>query len=56
MVFEDTGEVVLHWLGSHSSTTIFRAISDVQEIHGHNGSTEIVFDDPEEENKSSPQN
>lgn len=54
-VFEN-GEVVLHWLGEHSSTTIYRSISDCEFIHSHNGATKIVFDDPPEENKSSPQN
>ncbi len=43
--FADTGEVVVHWLGSHSSINIYHSLEDVLYIHGHQGRTRIVFDD-----------
>jgi hypothetical protein len=45
IIFSDTGEVVLHWMGKHSSTNLYRSIEDVEYIHGHCGKTKIVFDD-----------
>ena len=47
-LFTDTGEVVIHWLGQHGSTNIYRSLDDVIWVHGHQGCTEIVFDDIEE--------
>lgn len=44
-LFEDTGEVVVHWYGTHSSINIYHSIEDVVYIHGHQGKTRIVFDD-----------
>lgn len=44
-LFADTGEVVVHWLGEHSSINIYKSIDDVLFIHGHMGSTKIIFDD-----------
>jgi hypothetical protein len=49
VVFGDTGEAVLHWLGEHSSATIYHNLLDLVHIHSHGGSTEIVWDD---ENKN----
>ncbi len=46
--FTDTGECVLHWIGSHSCTNIYHNISDVNFLHGHNGKTKVVFDELEE--------
>lgn len=46
-LFTDTGEVVLHWLGKHGSLNIYHSIEDVNFIHGHDGKTIIVFDDPD---------
>lgn len=46
-LFTDTGEVVLHWLGVHSSINIYHSIADCELIHSHQGKTQIVFDDPE---------
>lgn len=48
-LFTDTGEVVVHWLGAHSSLNIYHSIEDVIFIHGHQGNTKMVFDDPIEE-------
>ena len=45
VVFCDTGEAIVHWLGEHSCTNHYKSIADVEYIHGHNGSTKIVFDD-----------
>lgn len=47
-LFTDTGEVVVHWLGSHGSINLYRSIEDVIWVHGHSGCTEIVFDDIED--------
>lgn len=51
-VFEDTGEVIVHWFGCHGSTNFYHNIEDVIAVHGHEGKTKIVFDDP----ASCPQN
>lgn len=44
-VFTDTLEVVVHWLGKHPSINIYKSIDDCLFIHGHQGSTKIIFDD-----------
>lgn len=44
-LFQDTGQVVVHWLGEHSCINIYQSIDDVIFIHGHNGSTKVIFDD-----------
>lgn len=46
-LFPDTGEAVVHWLGKHSCTNFYHSIDDVMFIHGHEGKTVLVFDDPE---------
>lgn len=48
----DTGEVVVHWLGEHSSINIYHSINDVEFIHGHTGKTKIIFDDPKDKKGS----
>jgi hypothetical protein len=50
VLFTDTQEVVVHWLGKHACINIYHSISDVLTIHGHSGSTVVVWDDPEETN------
>jgi len=42
------GKVALEWLSAHSSTAFYDCLADVEFIHGHNGKTKIVFDDPAE--------
>lgn len=42
------GKVALEWLSDHSSTALYDSIKDVELIHGHEGRTKIVFDDPAE--------
>lgn len=44
-VFMDTGEAVVHWLGNHGSVNVYHSIDDIIHLHGHDGSTIIVFDD-----------
>ena len=46
-LFADSGEIVIHWFGEHSSINVYHSIDDVNYIHGHSGMTNIVFDDPE---------
>jgi hypothetical protein len=38
------GEVVVHWLSHTPSTNHYRNMKQVEAIHGHAGSTEIVVD------------
>lgn len=42
--FED-GTVAMRWLGRIGSTTLYDRVEDVSTIHGHGGSTEVVFRD-----------
>ena len=43
-LFTDSGEVVIHRLGKHSSINLYRSMEDVIHVHGHQGCTEIIFD------------
>jgi len=47
-VIFSNGKVVLEWLSNHASTNLYDSIDDVEYIHGHQGRTKIVFDDPED--------
>lgn len=42
-VFGD-GAVVLHWLGAFPTTTVFASLVQLVRVHGHGGSTRVVFD------------
>jgi hypothetical protein len=46
-LFTDTGQAVVHWLGSHGSVNLYNCLEDVIFVHGHEGRTKIVFDDPQ---------
>jgi len=48
-LFVDSGEAVVHWIGSHGSINIYHSLEDVLYVHGHEGRTKIVFDDSEED-------
>ena len=39
------GHVALTWLSKFPSVNIYDSIEDVELIHGHEGSTKIIFDD-----------
>lgn len=39
------GKVVLHWLTDKSSITVFESIQDLIDIHGHEGSTTVRWED-----------
>ena len=41
-----SGVVVLEWQTFHSSICIYKNISDVESIHGHNGKTRLVMGCP----------
>lgn len=41
-VFED-GTVAMRWRSNRASTNIYASVDDVIEVHGHGGSTELVF-------------
>jgi hypothetical protein len=42
----DDDTVVLHWRGEHRSTVIWPSIDSVIAVHGHDGRTRIVWDEP----------
>ena len=42
-LFSD-GSVAVHWLSKHRSTTVYQCMEAVIQVHGHNGSTRIVWD------------
>jgi hypothetical protein len=46
-VIFSNGKVALEWLSKHASTSLYDSIADVEFVHGHEGRTKIVFDDPE---------
>ena len=50
VLITDTKECVVHWLGQHACINIYHSIDDVLFVHGHSGSTQIVWDDPEDKN------
>ncbi|QNJ57666.1 hypothetical protein SEA_KEANU_61 [Streptomyces phage Keanu] len=39
----ENGKVALCWLGKFSSVNVYDSINHVRAIHGHGGSTEVVF-------------
>lgn len=39
------GVVVIRWLGEHPSTVVWEDVDAAMAVHGHNGSTEIVWVD-----------
>lgn len=41
----DDDTVVLHWRGEHPSTVIWPNMRHVVAVHGHDGATEIVWDE-----------
>lgn len=41
-----SGSVVMEWLTFHSSICIYKSIADVEQIHGHEGCTEVVIGSP----------
>jgi hypothetical protein len=45
-VLFDDGQIALHWESDHPSINIYRSIDDLLFIHGHEGATKIVWDDP----------
>lgn len=42
-----TGWVALTWLTKFTSVVFYTDIESVQQIHGHGGMTQIIFQDPE---------
>jgi hypothetical protein len=40
----DTGKCALCWLTATSSIAVYDSIEHVQEIHGHQGRTRVVWD------------
>ena len=44
-VLFESGKVAMAWLTSVTSVAIYDSIDDVIKIHGHDGGTEILFQD-----------
>ena len=42
----ENGKCVVNWLTKFTSTTVYDDIETVEAIHGHNGDTKIVWDEP----------
>lgn len=40
------GKCAMAWLTNVSSVAVYESIEDVEHIHGHSGSTRIVYDNP----------
>ncbi len=40
------GTTVIRWVTEKRSTSIYDSVDDMIDIHGHNGSTRIVWHDP----------
>lgn len=45
-VIFSNGHVALTWISKHPSINLYDSIEDVELIHGHQGCTHIVYDDP----------
>lgn len=46
-------QCVLSWFGQFHTIAVYPKIEDIIKIHGHDGSTEVEFEDaPEKESKS----
>jgi hypothetical protein len=43
-----SGQVVLEWTTFHSSICIYKNLTDVESIHGHEGRTKVIIGDPPE--------
>lgn len=44
IVFTD-GSVVIRWMSTTPTTTLFNARADMEKIHGHDGKTQIIWKD-----------
>lgn len=44
-----SGHCVIEWTTFCSSINIYRSLSDVIEVHGHHGKTEVVMGEPDEQ-------
>lgn len=40
-----TGDCVLVWLGTLSSVVVYRSLADLEAIHGHGGSSRVIWED-----------
>lgn len=50
-----SGHCVLEWLTFTSSITIFRSMTDLIEVHGHGGKTQVVKGTPKSNDKRKKQ-
>lgn len=41
-----SGHCIIEWLTFTSTITIFQTLEHVQQVHGHEGKTEVVLGDP----------
>jgi hypothetical protein len=47
VVFDD-GTCAMRWLTEHRSTALYGSLDDLRIIHGHGGSTLVVFPDEDD--------
>lgn len=40
----DTGKVVICWLTKYHSVSVFDNVHTLEQVHGHEGSTKVVWD------------
>lgn len=38
------GWCALHWLTKYTSVAFYQSIAELEAIHGHNGSTKVIFE------------
>ena len=43
-----SGAVCMEWVTFHSSICIYKNLADVEQIHGHNGKTQVIMGPPPE--------
>ncbi len=41
-----SGHVVIEWLSVVSSINIYSSVASLEEVHSHNGATEVIFGHP----------
>lgn len=41
----NSGKCALSWNGEHNSIDLYDSLKDLQDVHGHNGDTDVVYID-----------
>jgi hypothetical protein len=40
------GWCAMHWLSKYTSVAFYQSVAELEAIHGHNGATVVVFEEP----------